>query len=201
MRADGKRRLAPDRRLRHWALAGLCLLLVLSASLYTLFQRVETENSAAVTIGGPFTLIDPHDRIVTNRNLLGRYVLVYFGYTGCPDVCPTTLNAVSQAIRLLGAKAQKVQPVFITIDPAHDTPKVLGQYVASFSPSLIGLTGSLAALRSVENAYHVIVRFGPDGIDHSAVLYLMAPDGAFLAPLPANSSAATIAADLNHYLG
>jgi cytochrome oxidase Cu insertion factor (SCO1/SenC/PrrC family) len=182
-------------------LAALALLLVLSLGLYAGLRTISARDTAAETIGGPFRLVDPRNRVVTDRDFAGHYLLVYFGYTECSDICPTTLGAVIRALALLGPKAARVQPLFITVDPAHDTPSVIGPFVAAFSPRLIGLTGSAAALQSAERAYHVIVRAGPGGIDHSAVLYLMAPDGAFLAPLPANSSAAAIAADLTHYLG
>jgi protein SCO1/2 len=203
MTHDVTRGIAARRHGRIAPLAGLGTLLLAAAGLHALLQRPAAlaPRPETETIGGPFRLVDGHSRIVTDRDFPGRYLLVYFGYTGCPDVCPTTLSAVSRAITLLGKRGAEVQPIFITIDPGRDTPAVLGSFVAAFSPRLIGLTGSPAALRAVEHAYHVIVRFGPDGIDHSAVLYLMAPNGAFLAPLPANSNAATIAADLNHDLG
>jgi cytochrome oxidase Cu insertion factor (SCO1/SenC/PrrC family) len=202
---DTRRRPAPRSPARGrghvMSLAALALLLLLSAGLYAGLGAIRTREHAAQTIGGPFRLVDSRNRIVTDRDFAGHYLLVYFGYTECPDICPTTLGAVARAMALLGPKAARVQPLFITVDPTHDTPSVIGPFVAAFSPRLIGLTGSEAALQSAERAYHVIVRLGPGGIDHSAVLYLMAPDGTFLAPLPANSSAATIAADLTHYLG
>jgi protein SCO1/2 len=105
-----------------------------------------------------------------------------------------------QALHLLGPRATAIQPIFITVDPEHDTPRVMGAYVANFSKHLIGLTGTPAQLEAVERAYRVTVDVTATGIDHSAVLYLMAPDGHFLAPLPADSSAAVIATDLNHDL-
>jgi protein SCO1/2 len=101
---------------------------------------------------------------------------------------------------MLGARAAAVQPIFITVDPKHDTPRVMGRYVASFSPRLIGLTGTPSELQDAERAYHVTVEVTATGINHSAVLYLMAPDGRFLAPLPADGSAAVIATDLTHDL-
>jgi cytochrome oxidase Cu insertion factor (SCO1/SenC/PrrC family) len=202
---DRRRRPAPHSAARGrghmMGLAALAFLLLLSAGLYAGLRTIGAPEHAAGTIGGPFRLLDGRDRVITDRDFPGRYLLIYFGYTACPDVCPTTLSAVAGAMARLGPKADRVQPLFITVDPAHDTPSVIGPFVAAFSSRLIGLTGSAAALRSAERAYHVIVRSGPDGIDHSAVLYLMAPDGAFLAPLPANSDAATIATDLTHYLG
>jgi protein SCO1/2 len=185
---------------RGWltAIVAAMLLLGASAGLFILIRSDTGEQAARATIGGPFRLIDSHHRTVTDRDFRSRYLLVYFGYTGCPDVCPTTLASVVQALRLLGARGAAIQPIFITVDPKHDTPGVMQGFVASFSPRLIGLTGSPSQLKAVERAYHVAVDVTATGIDHSAVLYLMAPDGQFLAPLPADGSAAVIATDLDH---
>lgn len=203
MTAGVNNRGSTKRRSLFAALGALGVLLLLSVGVFTLLERsrADGEQTSDATIGGPFRLVDTRNRAVTDRDFRGHYLLVYFGYTSCPDVCPTTLSAVVKAMSLLGARADDVQTVFISVDPDHDTPPVLGRFLAAFSPRFIGLTGDKQALQEAEKAYHVIVRFGPDGIDHSAVLYLMAPNGAFLAPLPADSSAPTIAADLNHYLG
>ena len=179
---------------------GVMLLLCASAGLFALIRSETREQVAQATVGGPFRLVDAQNRIVTDRDFRGRYLLVYFGYAGCPDICPTTLVSVVQALRLLGPRATAIQPIFITVDPEHDTPRVMGAYVANFSPHLVGLTGTPAQIAAVERAYHVTVDVTATGINHSAVLYLMAPDGHFLAPLPADSSAAVIATDLNHDL-
>jgi cytochrome oxidase Cu insertion factor (SCO1/SenC/PrrC family) len=182
------------------AIIAAVLLLCASAAVFVLIRSETKEQIAQTTVGGPFRLIDSHSRTVTDEDFRGRYLLIYFGYTGCPDVCPTTLASVVQALGLLGKRAAAIQPIFITVDPAHDTPSVMRNYVADFSPRLIGLTGTPAELDAAEKAYHVTVEVTPAGINHSAVLYLMAPDGHFLAPLPADSSAAVIAKDLNHDL-
>jgi len=182
------------------AIIALTILFCASAGLFA-FIRCETgEQRPQATIGGPFQLVDAQNRRVTDLDFRGRYLLIYFGYTGCPDICPTTLASVAEALRLLGTRAAAVQPIFITIDPRHDTPRVIGAYAASFSPRLIGLTGTPAELEAAERAYHVTVEVTATGINHSAVLYLMAPDGHFLAPLPADSSPAVIATDLTHDL-
>jgi cytochrome oxidase Cu insertion factor (SCO1/SenC/PrrC family) len=185
-----------------WVMAIIAVILLLSSSagLFAFIRSEIGERTAEARIGGSFQLVDSRNRTVTDQMFRGRYFLVYFGYTGCPDVCPTTLASVTQALRLLGARAAEVQPVFITVDPEHDTPSVMGKYVAAFSPRLIGLTGTAEELKVAERAYHVAVETTATGISHSAVLYLMAPDGHFLAPLPANGSAAVIAADLTHHL-
>jgi protein SCO1/2 len=193
-------------RVAKWkrAVAGLALLLAASVSLFALMQGGERQPTASV--GGPFQLVDSQKRVVTDRDFRGHDMLVYFGYTSCPDICPTTLASVIQALNQLGPRGDGIQPIFITIDPKRDTPAVIGRYVAAFSPRLIGLTGTAAQIRAVEAAYHVVVRPGvasPDGleaIDHSAVLYLMGPDGAFLAPLSPQASPATLATDLARFI-
>jgi protein SCO1 len=105
--------------------------------------------------GGPFTLQDGDGRQVTNRDFRGKYMLVYFGYTFCPDACPTTLNEVVVALDHLGAKAGGIQPNFITVDPKHDTPTVVKQYASAFSPRLLALSGSPDQIAQVAKAYGV----------------------------------------------
>lgn len=187
--------------------ASLVALLLVAIGLYALMTRDERQATTANTVGGPFSLVDAADHAVTDRDFRGRYMLVYFGYTFCPDVCPTTLAAVTQALRRLGPRADKIQPVFITVDPKRDTPRVMGRYTAAFSSNLIGLTGSAAQIHQAEQAYHVVVQPGPPAangaelINHSAVLYLMAPDGRFIAPLPADSTASVLETDLARLVG
>ena len=158
-------------------------------------------------IGGPFTLEDGQGRRVTDRDFRGKYMLVYFGYTFCPDVCPTTLNEVAGAMEQLGAKADQVQPIFITVDPKRDTPAVVKQYAAAFSPRLVGLTGDQASITAVAKEYRVYAATrrtgeGPDDytVDHSSILYLMGPDGAFVAPIRADEPADQMAKDLAKFV-
>ena len=134
-------------------------------------------------------------------------MLVYFGYTFCPDVCPTTLNSVADALDKMGAKADRMQPLFITVDPKRDTPAVVKQYAAAFSPRLVGLTGSPEQIAAAAKAYRVYYAEhrtgpGPDdySMDHSSVLYLMGPDGRFIAPLRADQTGAEMAAALEKLL-
>jgi protein SCO1/2 len=154
-------------------------------------------------IGGPFTLENPAGRTVTDRDLRGRYALIYFGYTFCPDVCPTTLNEVAGALLDLGRRADRLTPVFITVDPHRDTPQVIGQYVAAFSPRLLGLTGTPDQVAQAAREYRVYYARHPTGpgpddysMDHSSILYLMDPEGRFVAPIAADESSAQMAADL-----
>jgi protein SCO1/2 len=157
-------------------------------------------------IGGPFELTAADGRTVTDRSYAGRYLLVYFGYSACRDVCPTTLAALGDAMDVLGAKASHLQPLFITVDPHRDTPDVLGRYVANFTPRLVGLTGSARQLRQVQQEYRVTsVANTKDGetdytVDHSSVLYLIAPDGRFVALIPADDSGPVMAAQIAKYI-
>jgi cytochrome oxidase Cu insertion factor (SCO1/SenC/PrrC family) len=133
-------------------------------------------------IGGPFRLTDQNGKTVSDADFRGRYMLIYFGYSFCPDVCPTTLSVMAQALEKLGGENRRVTPIFITIDPERDTPQVLGEYMKAFGPNFVGLTGSAAAIKDVEKKYRVYavkkpLQKGAYGMDHSSVLYLMGPDG------------------------
>lgn len=161
-------------------------------------------GGSASLVGGPFTLEDGNGKQVTDRDYRGKYMLVYFGYTFCPDVCPTTLNEVADALDHLGPKASELQPIFITVDPKRDTPAVVKQYAAAFSPRLIGLTGTPEEIAKAAKEYRVYYaehRTGPGpndySMDHSSILYLMGPDGKFIAPVQANESGAQMAAEIS----
>lgn len=158
-------------------------------------------------IGGPFKLVDQDTRPVTEQTYRGKYMLVYFGFTFCPDVCPTTLNHVADALDRLGDKADKLVPILITVDPKRDTPEAMKQYVAAFTPRMVGLTGTPEQAAAAARAYRVYFkesRTGPGPndytMDHSSILYLMGPDGAFIAPLRAEASGEQIAADLARHV-
>ena len=191
----------PERfRLMLLALAAASVVTLAGAAGWALFGRPAV--APGVEIGGPFSLIDKDGHSVTDRDLRGRYALLYFGYTFCPDVCPTTLNTVAAAVDLLGPQA-RLTPVFVTVDPKRDTPKVVGDYVAAFSPRLLGLTGTPEQGAAVASAYRVYAaphRTGPGPndytMDHTSLLYLMAPDGHFVAPVRADQSPAAMAEDI-----
>lgn len=166
-----------------------------------------SQGGTASLVGGPFTLEDGTGRQVTDRDFRGKYMLVYFGYTFCPDVCPTTLSEVADALDHLGNKADRLQPIFITVDPKRDTPAVMKQYVTAFTPRLIGLTGSAEQIAKVAQEYRVYYaehRTGPGPndytMDHSSVLYLMDPDGKFVAPIRADEDGSQMAADLTRLM-
>lgn len=142
-------------------------------------------TSGTASVGGPFTLVDGNGATRTDKDFRGRYLLVFFGYSNCPDVCPATLSTIADTYAKLGPRKDKIAPLFITLDPERDTPKVLKTYLAAFGPEFVGLTGNDAAIKSAANAYRVYYKKqslggGNYGIDHTSVLYLMAPDGSFV---------------------
>jgi len=160
-------------------------------------------SSDRPSIGGPFTLESGAGKIVTADDFRGKYMLVYFGYTFCPDLCPTALSAMTTALQTLGATTKDLTPVFITLDPERDTPQVMRRYTAALSPKLIGLTGTPNEIAKVAREYRVYYAKhttgpGPDdySMDHSSIIYLMGPDGRFIAPIPADQSPAEMAADI-----
>ena len=143
------------------------------------------ESAGAPTIGGPFSLVDGSGHGVTDQDFRGHWTLIYFGYTHCPDACPTTLSALGGALdKLPPAKRKDFSVLFITVDPARDTPGVVGPYAKAFGPEFVGLTGSEQALAKVEQEYRVYaqrhdLKGGDYAMDHSSIIYVMAPDGHF----------------------
>jgi len=159
-------------------------------------------------IGGPFELTDQTGRPRTERDFRGQLMLVYFGFTYCPDVCPTDLQAIGLALDQLGADAASVQPLFISVDPERDTPEHLGEYVPLFHPRLIGLTGSVEAIRRAADAYKVYyakVPLGKEGsdytVDHTAFIYLMDREGNYLGFFPPGTSADRMVEIIRPHLG
>lgn len=183
------------------------LIALLLAALFAAPALAQSLPSSALQgpIGGPFVLIDQAERRVTERDFLGRYLLVYFGYTYCPDICPTELATMTAALDDLGDAAKDVVPVFITVDPERDTPAQLKDYAALFHPRLVALTGTPAQVRAAARAYRVtfakynIVDAGDYQMDHSSFVYLMGPDGRFIAAFAHGTPADTIAESLKLY--
>jgi protein SCO1 len=156
-------------------------------------------------IGGPFKLTDQNGRTITDQDLKGHPFLVFFGFTNCPDVCPTTLFEVSQILRALGPDADRTRALFITVDPERDTPAVMKDYLSSFDPHLSGLTGDPATIAAVAKAYRVYFKKVPldQGgytMDHTAIVYLMDKDGRFVSPFSLKRTTDAAAADLRRYL-
>jgi protein SCO1/2 len=185
----------------------VALLLAGGAMLWLAQHRAPGGIAGSASIGGPFTLTDGDGKTVTDQTFRGKDMLVYFGYTYCPDVCPTTLTNVAAALDKLGVRGDRLVPVFITVDPRRDTPAVVKQYAAAFSPRIVGLTGTPEQIKAVAREYRVYYAEhrtgpGPDdyAMDHSSILYLMGPDGKFVSVVPAEEGADTIAADLARQL-
>jgi protein SCO1 len=165
------------------ALAGAAVLLLTTPQ-----GGQPVESSGTALIGGPFSLVGADGKPVTDRDFRGRYMLIFFGFTHCPDICPAELQVIAQALNELGDKAKNVVPIFITLDPERDTPEAMANYVKSFGPNFVGLTGSSEAIAAAAKAYRVsyskVENKGAPGdysVDHSALIYLMGPDGRYVA--------------------
>jgi protein SCO1/2 len=159
---------------------------------------------AAAAVGGPFHLEDQNGKSVTDADMKGRPFLVFFGFTHCPDICPTTLFEMSRVMRALGPDADRAGALFITVDPARDTPTVMKDYLSNFDPHLRGLTGDQASIDAAIKAYRVYAKKVPldNGdytMDHTALVYLMDKDGHFVAPFNVNRTPEAEAADLRRY--
>ncbi len=180
-------------RLIVMALSGLgigALIAVLTLPIVreTLLSGPKQVSVGRALVGGPFSLIDHTGKPVTDQDFRGRHVLVMFGFTFCPDICPSGLQVMSAALDKLGPKADLITPVFISLDPERDTPAALAAYIPSFHKRLIGLTGSPEQVAAAAKQYRVYFKKVRDEkstaaytIDHSALIYLMGPDGAYIA--------------------
>lgn len=185
-------------------------LLALLAALLLGGCRSEAPPLAGATMGGAFSLVSHEGRRVSERDFAGRYKLVYFGFTHCPDVCPVDLQTIGAGLRQFerddAGRAARVVPIFITVDPRRDTPEVMAQYVAAFHPRLVGLTGSEAEIDAVTRAYGGYRRLGEptaDGsyaVDHSRVAVLYGPDGKPIAIVPHDRGPAGVAAELDRWV-
>ena len=170
-------------------------------------ELIEGLLSGREPVGGPFELTDQTGHRRTDADFQGKLVVIYFGYTYCPDVCPTELQSISLALDKLGAAAETIQPLFITVDPGRDTPARLADFVSSFHPRLIGLTGSLAEIRKTAIAYRTF--FAKSGVtapndysvDHTGFIYLLGKDGRYLGFLPPGLAPDAIADAIRARLG
>jgi cytochrome oxidase Cu insertion factor (SCO1/SenC/PrrC family) len=179
--------------------------IITAASGWLMWPPTAAEPSAAALmdavmwnkeqIGGPFTLIDQDGRPRTDADFRGKLLLVYFGYTYCTDICPTDLQAISTAIDKLGPAGESVQPLFITVDPEHDTPEAIKLYIGLFHPRLVGLTGSAKQIKRIARAYKVYYASNEQStksdpvIDHSGFVFLVGRDGKYLGFFPPGTSA------------
>ncbi|MBI2318743.1 MAG: SCO family protein [Betaproteobacteria bacterium] len=165
----------------------------------------------AAAPGGPFSLLDHTGKRVSDQTFRGSFLLIFFGYTYCPDFCPTTLQAIALAMDTLGGKSARIRPLFITIDPERDTPEALASYVGAFGHRIVGLTGTPEEIRKVANEYRVYFaksRTGRPGdgdtshytVDHSAFTYLMGPDGKYLTHFAYGVPPQTMAKAIRQYI-
>jgi len=177
------------------------------AKFYNDRLKTSPQSTGTATVGGPFTAIDHTGRAVTERDFLGTNMLVYFGYTSCPDVCPGELQIIAAALDILGPKASKVRPVFFTIDPQRDTPEVMADYVSNFYETLVGLTGTTEQMTAAAKAYSVFYADNEDNvptgdrlIDHSSVIFLMDREGRYVRHFSFGTSPEQIATALGELI-
>ncbi|OHC74969.1 MAG: hypothetical protein A3G18_01445 [Rhodospirillales bacterium RIFCSPLOWO2_12_FULL_58_28] len=169
---------------------------------------MEPDKKAVPTVGGPFSLVNHFGKPVTDANYRGRYMLIYFGYTYCPEVCPTALTMMVDAMERLGKNEEKVMPIFISIDPERDAPDDLKQYVAHFHPRMMGLTGAPDQIEAASKAFKVyaakIAVEGADKddyvMDHSSVIFFMGTDGKYLTHFGEGTTPETMAKRMREFL-
>lgn len=165
-------------------------------------------NAFPLKFGGPFSLVDHEGKARKNTDFPGKFLLVYFGYTYCPDICPTGLQTISTALDELGGDTARIQPLFISVDPKRDRPEILKGYVEHFHPKIVGLTGSEAQVRAAAKAYrvHRTKVLLPDTpkedylVNHTSITYLMSPDGEFRTMFPHGTKPEFMAKTLRKYL-
>lgn len=185
------------------AAIAVVLVVIGAAAWFVLTPASRSMAGGKALVGGPFTLVDQHGAVVTEQDFAGRYMLIYFGYTYCPDFCPMSLSNMSQALDLLPPEqAEQVVPILITIDPERDTVEQLAEYAPLFHPRLVALTGSLEQVKEAAKAYRVYFSKADNGdpdaylMDHSTFIYLMGPDGAYVRHFSHSATPEEIAAGI-----
>lgn len=170
-----------------FVLGGLIGLIAIPGAMRSLLPKGGVPSVGQASVGGPFRLTDQTGKTVTDADFRGKLMLVYFGFTFCPDICPSGLQVMAAAIDAVGPRAGEIVPVFITVDPERDTSAQLANYVPSFHPRLVGLTGSPAEIDAVAKAYRVYYKkvkdeksSAPYTMDHTSIIYLMGRDGRFV---------------------
>ena len=188
------------------AVATLMVLVILGAGVATWNLLVKNRPlQTTAGIGGPFSLVDQHGKAVTERDYVGKPSLVFFGFTFCPDICPTTLFELTEQLKQLGPEADRLNVLFITVDPERDTPAQLALYLSSFDPHITGLSGSVRDIASVMTEYRIYARKVPlaDGsytMDHTAAVYMMNAKGQFVGLLNYQESHESVRAKLRRLL-
>ena len=172
-------------------------------------EAAQEDSAFPIHFGGPFELVDHTGAVRRNTDFSGRFMLIYFGYTNCPDICPHNLQVMTEALERLGDVGARVQPLFITSDPARDTPALLREYVKHFHPSLVGLTGSEAQIRAAAKSFRVhrsklVSKDATDEndylVNHTSLTYLMGPDGTFVTLFPHDTKPEFMATTIKKYL-
>ncbi len=183
-----KRDTSDDTNRRHVWLLAVTSALVAAVIAYGTVWALSTSWDAPRTatlppLGGPFKLTDQDGRVVTDADFRGKWVLLYFGYTHCPDACPTAFNTIAEALDQLGSRREKIQPLFITLDPERDTPAVLKEFTGAFQAGIVGLTGSPAQVAALAKQYRIDYKKHPVpenndySIDHTSIIFLISPQG------------------------
>ncbi len=194
---------------RRIAYAAVMLIAAAAIAAYALMGSPRGQRSTGeALIGGPFTMVRHTGETVTEKSFAGKPMLLFFGYTFCPDVCPTELQVMAEALRQLGDKGKDIQPILVTIDPARDSPQVLAQYVVNFGEQFVGLTGAPEQVKQIADAYRVFYakvenKDSPGNylMDHSSIIYLMGADGKFLKHFTYSTDAKALAEGIAKALG
>jgi len=203
-------RRGPTRLAIYTAFAAFAVALVIAAiAVFTLSRPAGIGgviSSGEALIGGPFTMIDQDGAPVTEKSLLGKPSILFFGFTYCPEVCPTTLYDMSVMLKAMGAEAERINAVFVSVDPERDTPQAMRDYLQAFDPHIRGFSGTLEETRTIAKAYRVYYKKVPleDGdytVDHTALVYLFDADGKFVAPLNLKQEPEKAAAPIRALLG
>ncbi len=187
----------------------ITLLLALAIAAYALLSTRQLPiGSGVALVGGPFTMVNQKGETVTDKNFLGKPMLLFFGFTFCPDICPTELQVMAAALDELGSASDDIQPIFVTVDPERDTPEVMANYVSNFGPRFTGLTGTPQQVAEMAGQYRIFFakQDNPKDpknylMDHSAIIYLMGPDGKFLKHFSYSTDAKALASGLKQALG
>jgi cytochrome oxidase Cu insertion factor (SCO1/SenC/PrrC family) len=194
---------------RRIAFAAIILLIAAGIGVYALMSSPQgPRSSGEALVGGPFTMVNQKGETVTEKSFAGKPMLLFFGYTYCPDICPTELQVMAEALSQLGDKGADIQPILVSVDPTRDTPQVLADYVANFGPQFVGLTGTAEQVKAMADTYRVFyakVENKTDAsaylMDHSSIIYLMGPDGKFLKHFTYSTDAKALAEGIAAALG
>jgi len=194
---------------RRIAFASVMIIAAVAIGTYALMSSpVRLKTTGEALIGGPFTMLNHRGETVTEKSFAGKPMLLFFGFTFCPDVCPTELQVMAEAMKQLGSRGSDIQPIFVSVDPERDSPAVMADYVAAFGERFIGLTGSAGQVQQMSATYRVYYakvenKDAPHAytMDHSSIIYLMGTDGKFLKHFTYSTDAKALAEGIAAALG